>query len=83
MYAGVWTSFSILSLKFKFVAMHFASKFIAVSTFGGAFLYVLVTFFFICSINIYIYEQETSVYVLHSDNQIENTTFVWRIFLFF
>ena len=44
MYAGVWASLSILSLNFKFVPIHFASKFIDVSTFGGAFLYVLILF---------------------------------------
>ena len=58
MYAGVWASLSILSLKYKFVAMHFASKFIATSTFGGAFSYVLVTFSFrnfLCSYGVILY----------------------------
>ena len=58
MYAGVWASLPILSLKFKFVVMHFASKFIAVSTFGGAFSYVLVTFSFrsfLCSCGVILY----------------------------
>ena len=58
MYAGVWASLSVLSLKFKFLTIHFASKFIAVSTFGGAFLHVLVTFSFrsfLCSCGVLLY----------------------------
>ena len=67
-----------LAVLLEIIFMH-----VCMSTYIYIYIYIYIYLSIYLSIYIYIWTRNQCVYVLHNKSKTKNTTFVWRIFVFF